>query len=155
MKTKKSGQSGTIKNVFQPTQLESALFNATDILQRCMLPFILLKDTAYDVHVGPEVMGISDGVYVGVQKAEMTPEAWSTLRTFAKNSTLKFLSMMDDYKETERGFEWKCNGVPIYVQIIKKNYTFFKRPDLKLFRLEEYRIPNPFDNYWKARFIIR
>lgn len=152
-KTKESGTSGTSK-VYQPNELEAALYNATDILGRCMLPYVVLKDTAYDIVKGPEKLGISKGVYLGVEKRYMTPEVWSSLRTFSAHDKSGFISMMDDYKETPKGFEWKFQGVPIYVQVIKRNYKFIRNPDFKFFRLEEYRIPNPFDNYWKARMFV-
>lgn len=138
---------------FSPVELEEALYNATDILDRCMLPYVLLRETARDVNAGPEVLHEADGVYIGIEERYMTPEVWSNIGTFSRNVDLHY--GMTDYVRTNNGFGWKHNGVPIIVQIIERDYKMIHNPDIKLFRLESYRIPNPFDKYWKARWIIR
>src|SRR5258708_14491759 len=148
-----TGESG--KRIYSSSELEGALYNVTDILQRCLVPFVLLGDTAKSVHYGPEILEPTDGVYIGVEKKHMTPEVWSNLRTFSKNTALKFLTLMEDYHELPGGFKWRFNKIPIYVRVIEDQYEFFKHVDTKFFRLEEYAIPNPFKAYWEKRFEIK
>lgn len=156
--TTTNGANGSMSNppvdlLFTSEQLDNALYNATDILGRCLLKYILLGDTARDVKAGPETLHQSNCILIGVEKKQLVPEVMSNLRTFANNRDLNY--GMEDYVETPDLITWKHMGVPIRIQVIHNRYKFLDHPDTKFYRLEEYLIPNPFDSYWKARFLIK
>ncbi len=146
-----------MNNKYTGEQLDAALYNVGELLGMCMVPYILLKETAKDVAAGPERLNEGTGIYVGIPKNSVTPELKSLIRTFKDHVDLTYGNQgrIVDFKEDENGYSWMERGVPVYIQIIHRSYEFFKRPDFKFYRLEEYRIPNPFDKYWKARFLIQ
>lgn len=79
---------------------------------------------------------------VGIQTNRLTPEVRQSLKEWK-------------YKITDRGWEQTYMNVPIVFKEIKRNYHFFQNPDTKFFDVDEYKLPNPWDNYWKSRFIIQ
>jgi len=58
--------------------------------------------------------------------------------------------------EDEDGFlRWKHDGIPVEIQIVKRKYECFQRPDFVIYKYEFYKIPNPWKGYWKIRGIIK
>jgi len=81
-----------------------------------------------------------DGVYLMVKDKNLTKEAISTMRIYLK-----------EVKDPSKSFVYKFEGVPINVQVVKRDYGFLKYPDSKFYLASEYKIPNPFNEYWKVR----
>lgn len=125
-----------------------ALYDIQDILERAQCPYVLLKDTARSIVDKMKLEG--DGIYIGVMKKDVNRMALSTIKFY--------LSGVRDPRTTEvreDGFDYVWNGVPVYVKFIERKYNFFKNPDFAWYMANNYSIPNPFENYWKARFIIK
>lgn len=81
-------------------------------------------------------------IEVGVQTNRLTPEVRQTLKEWK-------------YETTAKGWEQNYMNVPIVFKEIKRKYRFFQQPDTKFFDVDEYKLPNPFESYWKARFIVQ
>ncbi len=123
-------------------QLRDALMYIQDRLDRASIPFLLLKDTAYDVKNFDELRG--GEVTIGVRKYNLTDMTYPTLKMLIP----------------EASFEDTCirlehHNAPIFIKLIKNNYKFFQNPDTVFFFIEQFHIPNPFNNYWSSRHIIR
>ena len=112
-----------------------------------MCPFILLGDTARGVIEREKIEGKE--IYTGVRKNDYTESVQSMLRTLASNVDVRL--GIEDYQKNEDSFTWKFKGVPIIVKLIKEKYGFFENPDHKWFFWDNFRIPNPFNEYWKVR----
>ena len=88
-----------------------------------------------------------DGIDVGIEKRYLTKEVMSTFKTYRPNAII-----------TERGMtyisQYETCDVPIRIKFIGRKYKFFEHPDTAFYLAGNYKIPNPFDNYYKARFII-
>ena len=134
--------SGVGSKEFTHEQLDKALFNVEDIFGRAMCPFLLLGQTAKDVV--EELYLSGNHVEVGVEERYLTKGVRSTLKTYIKNIEFK-----------DEGFVYEVEGVPVKVKFIKKRYPFFKYPDSYFYLAGDYKLPNPFESYWKARFLIR
>lgn len=133
---------------YKSEQLEEALYKVEDLFERLQIPMICLGQTAKDIKEGNEGLneGLkeSDGVYVGFRRIEFNGQKRSTL-----------FSIQPDIKEIKNGFYFEHKGVPINIKMIKRNYKFFKNLDIKFFKITEFFIPNSFESYWRARFIIQ
>jgi hypothetical protein len=136
---------------FSKDELDSALYHAVDIMGRCLCPFILLGETARSIIEDDELKG--EGIYLGVKENCYTKEVESMMRTIASNVDLRL--GVQDFQEVENGLTWVYRGIPISIQIIKRNYGFLQNFDNIFYMAEEYKIPNPFTDYWKIRSLVK
>jgi hypothetical protein len=143
---------------FSSKQLNEALYHATDITDRCLLPFFLMSETAACI-VNEEILEGCTGIYLGVPIRYLAEYTLSTLRTLAKGADTNYGIKEYAEKLNKKGkicnITWVYRGVPIELKVINRNYSFFEHPDFKYYMAEEFKIPNPFENYYKARFLIQ
>ena len=120
--------------------LHKALLHVEDLMGRILTPFILLGDTAKGVK--KESLAGLDKIQVGVMEKELIESNLRTLET-----------LVGDIR-TDYGFGYVVGGVPVEIHIIKKNIPIFENPDHAFYRAGEYAIPNPIEEYSKARWLI-
>lgn len=132
-----------ITKEFSIDELNKALFDFETLMERCLVPFLLLGQTAWDIESGFQLTG--DKVEVGVQTKYLTPEVLSTIKTY-KNTQLD---------KTVKSWTYLVDGVPVRVKLIHRNYKFFKHPEMKFYWGGDYQLPNPMADYWKSRFIVQ
>ena len=128
---------------FSQEQLDKALLDSFDLMRRVLLEttYFVLGETAKCIY---ENRGLdSDGIEVGIEKRYIGPEVLSTLKDWATEDI------------GDNGFTYEFEGVPVRVKFIKRKYHFFQYPDMRFYGPEVYKLPNPFQNYWKARFLIK
>lgn len=126
------------------TDLENALLDVNDLMHRVLLQdnFLLLGMIAKCVYEDKFLEG--DGIDCGIEKKYLTPEVINTLRTWTKAQI------------TDKGLVYEIfEGVPVRIKFINRRYPWFSHPITKIYGVEEYQIPNPFEKYWKARFLIK
>lgn len=131
--------------IFKETDLMKALYDIQDILERALCPFVVLKETAQSLVEGNGLKG--DGVYIGIMKRNITKEALSTIKFYLAQS--RNVEIRDD------GFDYEWNSVPVHVKFISRTYKFLENQDFKFYMANEYKIPNPFSDYWKARNLVQ
>jgi hypothetical protein len=135
----KDGQNGM--DEFTDDQLAKALLRIEDTLGRALLPFVLLGDTAKGV-MAERLYG--NKVELGVETKHLTKEVYSTFNFYEP-----------DRKEHDWGWSFDIDGVPVNIRFITKRYPYFKNKDIRFYRSGEYMLPNPFDEYWKVRGLIK
>lgn len=124
-------------------QLEAALFTAFDILERAMLPTLVLKDTAKQMREGYELHDLRQ-IDIGIRKAQLTPEVLSVLRAYAT-----------DLREDSADLSFLVSGVPVVIRVIRNHYAVLSNPDVVMYKYETFLIPNPFERYYSFRHIIK
>ena len=125
-------------------KLERALLDAFDLMQRCLLDmnFIALGNTAKSIK---EMRGLEgDKVELGIEKRFITTEVMSTLKEWVRGGQF-----------VDNGFSYTFEGVPVKFKYITRKYHFFKNLDTKFHMPEWYKVANPFENYWKSRYLIQ
>ena len=132
---------------FREDELRNALYDIDDILGRGLCNYVLLMETAKSLVEGEGQNLKGDGIYIGVLKKNITESNMNTFKFY--------LSESRDPMITDDGFDYTWGGVPVHVKIIKRNYKYFDYPDTRFYMAGEYKIPNPFSEYWKARYLIR
>jgi hypothetical protein len=123
--------------------LEKALLDVEDLLQRCLIPFFLLGETARSIRDGEVISGT--GIDVGVKKSNLIPESMSTLHTFT----------LGDFCEDDDIIKYISHGVEVRIKKIGRNYKFLENLDKVFYKAGDYSIPNPFDTYWKSRYLLK
>ena len=135
-----NGESGQI---FNHEELYKALRGVEDLMDILLTPYFLLGKTAEDVKNNRQLEG--EGIDVGIRNTALTQYVYDILKTnygFSK-------------EDVDNGFTFKVGEVPVRIKVYKRNYYFFKYPDTAVYEFGSYQIPNPFDAYWKSRFIVR
>lgn len=134
------------KPSFPTEALEKALRDVEDLMDSCVLSpnYILLGDTALAVW---EKRGLSgDGIDVGLPTRYATAETRSTIKTTLANQGVEV---------GENGFTYLVDNVPVRVKLIHRKYRFFDHLDGVLYNFGDYQLPNPFELYWKSRFLVQ
>ena len=138
---KTNGDSG---KQFNHEQLNKALMDVEDLMARAFVDFFPLYKTAECVKFNRKLEG--DAVYVGVSIKHMRTR-------FANETVSSYVGKTAS--EVQDDFEYMVGEVPIKVKVIKRSYGFYKYPDRTIYEYGDYLLPNPFEKYWKARFLVR
>ena len=121
-----------------------ALYYTEDLLNRSFIQFVLLGQTAKDVMVGFH-NDIGEKVTLGVLRKDYTESGSRILKSvLPRDSDITKNSISFIYGET-----------PVKIKIIDRNYAFFKHPEHIIHKVSDFCIPNPFNNYWKARNLVQ
>lgn len=117
--------------------LLQTLFYMEDVLDRAQVPFLVLKDTAKSVY---EESDLKEPIHIGIMRKHLMKANVSTLKSLLNGANF------DDGKLTVIH-----NNIPIYIDIIDMNLSFFKYPDFKFYYITQFRLPNPFPNYYRMK----
>lgn len=126
---------------FNENQLRLALYDVQDILERALVPFILLNETAASIRKNMVLTG--DKISIGVESKYLTKTARNTIEFYLRKSKNVIM--------TDKGFTYNFNNVPIEVAYIAREYPFFKNLDFRFYMANEYKVPNPWLEYWNER----
>ena len=146
----KSPNGVTLKQFSDP-ELREALLHVEDIMGRALLELdmVVLKDTAKSMKEGLELYG--DGIDIGIDERYIIDNTIGILKVLRDAERL----IPEGTEFTKDGFEYEYHGVPIRVKFLHRRWPWFQNPSEAFYYTGNYRIPNPFDKYWKARFIVR
>lgn len=124
-------------------ELHEALLKAEDILDRALCPFILIDETAKQLLTESPTLDLPE-ISIAVMKKHWTPEVKSIVMMYQKDIELNKVNAM-----------FKVGVVPVVIWVIERDYSFFQNPDTRWYYQTQFRIPNPFRQYWKDRDLIR
>src|SRR4030042_3034842 len=100
-------------------ELEKALFNVDDLMDRLNIPYVLLGKVAYAAKHDRFLEG--DKITVGVRATEILEERKNMI-----------LTVVPTAKISEKKIEYEFEGVPIEIKIISRKYDFIRFPDSKV-----------------------
>ena len=141
----KNGLNGAILTKFSQDQILRALYDLDDLMWRCLTQtnYLSLGDIGKAMKENVDFDGKE--LEFGIESRYVTPEVMSTLKSYT----------LPDTVFTETGFSYKFGEVPVKVKFIKRRYHFFEHPEKLIYGAGEFQIPNPFEKYVKARWIIQ
>mgnify|MGYP001561485115 CR=1 FL=1 len=128
---------------FSHEELLKALQDVEDRMDILLTPYFLLHKTAECVKYDKLLEG--DGIDVGIRDKAFTQYMYDILKAN--------FGLSPD--EVRNGFTYKVGEVPVRVKVYTRNYNFFQYPDHKVYMFGTYQLPNPFENYKKAQYIVR
>lgn len=137
-------QTKTKPTKFSYPSTESALYYLEDVMDRAMIPFVLLGDVSRSVVKNLDTE-VTQPIEIGIKKKHLTQYAMRTLPMFLPPDTV--------YGEDKITFTW--DQTPVTVKIIKRDWKVLENPDQVFYKITQFNIPNPFNEYWKQRFLIR
>lgn len=123
------------------TQLDDAFFHIYDVMERCLITdWFALDQTAKSIKDNEHIQD----VVIGFEERQFNDSNRQTFKQFTHN-----------LKETTNGYTCEYNNVPITIKVFKKDLKFFDYPDVKMYKFEPVKLPNPFAGYWKSRGILK
>ena len=138
---------------FSLEELNTALRDIQDLLDRCVIQCMPLGDTAKGIREG-KLFG--DKIQIGIKKRYLTREVRNTIYGFINKAFERGYSktMLIDL-DKDNIIKYDVGGVPIDIKIIERNYSFFKNLEPLVYNYDDFWLPNPLDRYLKAQYIIR
>jgi hypothetical protein len=128
---------------FTHQQILDALYYLEDMMDRTNIPFFLLEGAAKQVSDNVPYLSLNQ-IDAGIEEKNLQ---------ITGIGTLKMVFPKLEIDQNTVSFEY--HGVPIVIWIVHKNWKFFQNPDTVFYSTCNFRIPNPFKNYWKSRFLIK
>lgn len=136
------------KGIASPGDKLMAIQDVYDLQEKTSIAFIVLGDLARAIRdKQPEYDG--EAIQVGFKANHLVPEVKSLFKQWG-------------FVETKYGYKYYFTPptkwdikVPVEIYCWTKHYPFFDNPDIGFFGVDEFRLPNPFEAYWKVRGIIR
>lgn len=129
---------------YSSQELQEALYVVEDLMDQLLTPYFLVMETARSVKENKLLEG--NGIDIAIRDKSLTQYVYDILQDQLKLTP----------EQVKNGFEYKApSGVPIRIKVYSRNYYFFKYPDHVVYNFGTYQLPNPFDVYWKSRFLIR
>ena len=122
--------------LYTHNECHDALMHIQDLLERSQIQFILLGETAKQIDTMDIATLELPYIHLGVLKKDWTQSGSQTFKSLAPSINIE-----------DNIIDYEYNGVPIGIQIIDKDYPFFKNPDTRIYYLTEYKIPNPMSLY--------
>lgn len=116
------------------TQLDDALFHIYDVMERCVITdWFALDQTAKSIKDNEHIQD----VVIGFEERQFNDSNRQTFKQFTNNLV-----------ETDKGYSCDYNGVPITVKVFKNRIKYFENADVKMYKFEPMKLPNPFKEYW-------
>lgn len=140
-------KSGQTSIEYTPMQLEEALLETENLMTSIFCDFFLMDDLALFVREhSPDtyIEGI-DTITIGVKKSWITPGVVSTLTTVLPSVELVI----------PNEWQFEMANVPVRVMIVERDYHFLKNLDSIAHMSSWFLMPNPFDKYWQARYLMK
>ncbi len=134
-----------------PDKLNEVLFFIEDLLDRSQIKFLVLKDLAKQVKASQHGLVPNldlSCLELGILKRYMTSSGTPMLK-----GLFNMYHIEPQWNENLIRFEYQ--GVPVFIRIIHRNYSFFQNPDKAFYRVTQFDVPNPFSDYWGARNLIK
>lgn len=140
------------EKTFTPEQLKQALWDWDDVMHRALLQsrYVLLGDTARAAK--DDTLLEKAPLEVGIFKRYLTPEVRSIFTPEALRD-IAVPIIVTEFNDDHILLTFR--GVPIHVKIIHRRYEFFENLDQVIYAFEDFQIANPFEKYYKARYIIK
>lgn len=140
-----------LKETLDPNKVNEVLLFIHDLFDRSQIQLLALKDTA------KQIKGTQDGLTPNLQLSAI--ELGVLRKDLTQSGTPMLKGLFEMYKVkpewTDGLIRFERDGIPVFIKVINRKYTFFQNLQKVYYRTCEFMIPNPFDNYYKARFIIK
>lgn len=143
--------SGNESTDFTQEDVMMAIKDIYDTSESTMIKYIMLGDVAKLIKDKSEAvtLGTFKAIEFGFPASNLTPEIKSLFKTWG-------------YKEVPGGYEYSFTPpikwdthVPVHIKCWTRKYDFFQNPDIGFFGVDEFYIPNPFEDYWKMKGLIK
>lgn len=128
---------------FTSEQITEALYYVEEVFDRTQIPYFLLDGIARQVFDNVPYFSLNQ-IDVGINQKDIQESGQGMLDIVLPNVYKDQNTISFDYK-----------GVPVVIWIIHKRWKFFQNMDTVFYGICNFKVPNPFKQYWKSRFLIK
>lgn len=136
---------------FSHEQVRDALFHVQDALERSQIQFVLLDEIAKQIAELEDPQLSASEISIGVRQQDFTESGSSTLRSIIPQAGWEAIL----HGEEVANLSYNVGSVPVVIWIIHNDMGVVNNPDTRFFYQTEFRIPNPFREYWRKRDLLR
>lgn len=129
---------------FPHEKIHEALMYSQEVLERSSIPFMLLDETAHQIMKTEMPTFRLSEISIGIMKRHWTESGKSI-----------FNMIVPQAEETNMNISYTVGDVPVIMWIIEREFSFFQYPDVRFYFNSEFKIPNPWREYWKSRDLIK
>lgn len=158
---------GKDSNPFTASQLNEALYALWAMMDTYWYEWYVTHDTARAIRDKKPLSG--NKVTGAMHKRHVNQEFKSVIKKYLENWAKHPMwgdkqlvdSKIEDYTFDDEGITFTYKGIPVELKFIDRKYAFFNNPDIVYYEYngeqlsDDFRVANPFEGYWKARFIVR
>jgi len=150
-----SSPSGQIPPIDLPLEkLNTALREAFDLFESCAIECMPIKETGKAIRDGRLLSG--DRISIGLQKKYLSYSTMSTLINYMRDKCERGNSDTFTFDpDDQRLISFEHEGVPIDIHIIEKKWKFLHSPEAVMYNFDYFILPNPYEAYYKSRFLFR
>ena len=130
-------------DILDVTKLDKVMYWLDDTMMHCQMDYILFGDTAYSVY--KNTFPKFNRINIGILEQDF--------HKFGR-SVLKSITGVDELDIETSKVKFKHDGIPVHIRIVKKNYPFLKNPQDITYKMDTYKIPNPFEDYWRVYKLV-
>lgn len=152
---------------FTSQQLEEALYALWAMMDTYWFEWYVTHDTAKALRDKQPLNG--DKITGAIHKRHVNKEFKNVIKKYlddwkrgpATGDKGTIDAKIDDYVFDDKQISFTYKNVPIELKILDRRYKFFNNPDIVFYEYggrqmsDDFRLANPFDKYWPARFIVR
>lgn len=118
-----------------PEAIYDAMMHAQDVLERALMPFVVLGTAAYQMMNNEEL--------------RVNKVVFGVLERYASKECTSMLPIIEPkIEKLTDGWQITRHNVPVYIKILPKVYPSILNPDLVFYMYDMWHIPNPFGAYW-------
>lgn len=107
-----------------------------EAFERCQIPYVVLGQAAYDIKHNLPI--------------STTKIVFGMLQRYNIRELVSMLPIViPDLEVTTDGWRITKDDMSIQIKILTKNYPTVMDPDIVFYEHWRFRLPNPFNEYWK------
>ena len=109
-------------------------------------------DTANAIK-GQNAFYLKDKITGAIHQRHLTKEVKSAIK--AQLDYWQDRKISEPYTMDDKYIKWTYHGIPVELKILKIRWKFFDNFNPVTFNFDDYKLANPWDSYWKSRFLLR
>jgi hypothetical protein len=122
--------------------INAAMRYIYDQMESCLIVnYVILGEAGLAIYEGRQVPSDIEVIEVGISHGQMTPEVLSLFKQWG-------------YVANKKGYETTFEGTKIQFIVMKRKYKWMQHVDVRFYDVDEYKIPNPFSEYWKIKQLV-
>jgi len=119
-------------------QLVEALMFTEDQLERAAVPFVVMGEISRQIYQENDPKLKADKIELGVMAKNLAQSCKNTLGMLIPDATF-----------ADNKIYFVHNDVPVHIHKLENDNKYANNPDTKFFFVTQFRLPNPFDEFWK------
>lgn len=136
---KKRGRPPKVKKLeLTHDQLVATLMFTEDMLERSAIPFVVMGEVSRQIFQENDPQLKAEKIELGVMAKNLAQSCKNTLGMLIPEAIF-----------ADNKIYFVHEGVPVHIHKLENDNKYANNPDSKFFFITQFRLPNPFNEFWK------